>query len=203
MSLKGEIPKAFGGMCNLKTLDLSGNFLSGQPLDFIQNLFGCAKHSLEGLSFSQNQIMGSLPVSLGKLSNLESLYLGDNSLEGVISEAYFSKLTKLKSLYLSNTSLIFKISSDRIPPFQLSNINLQFCQLGPRFPKWLQTKKYYYSLDISNSRISDSLSNFNLVFSPQLEYMNLSYNQISGQIPNLSLEFTFSPIMEQNTAIFI
>ena len=139
MSLKGEIPKAFGGMCNLKTLDLSGNFLSRQLLDFIQNLSGCAKHSLEGLSFSQNQIMGSLPVSLGKLSNLESLYLGDNSLEGVISEAHFSKLTKLKSLYLSNTSLIFNISSDRIPPFQLSNINLQFCQLGPRFPKWLQT----------------------------------------------------------------
>ena len=95
MSLKGEIPKAFGGMCNLKTLDLSGNFLSRQLLDFIQNLSGCAKHSLEGLSFSQNQIMGSLPVSLGKLSNLESLYLGDNSLEGVISEAHFSKLTKL------------------------------------------------------------------------------------------------------------
>ena len=54
----------------------------------------------------------------------------------------------------------------------------------------------YYLLDISNSGISDSLSNFNLVFSPQLKYMNLSYNQISGQIPNLSLEFTFSPIVD-------
>ena len=54
----------------------------------------------------------------------------------------------------------------------------------------------YYLLDISNSGISDSLSNFNLVFSPQLKYMNLSYNQISGQIPKFSLEFTFSPIID-------
>ncbi|XP_050289382.1 receptor-like protein EIX2 isoform X1 [Quercus robur] len=75
-------------------------------------------------------------------------------------------------------------------------MDLRFCQLGPRFPKWLQTQKNYYLLDISNSRISDSLSNFNLVFSSQLEYMNLSYNQISGQIPNLSLEFTFPPIVD-------
>ena len=112
-------------MCNLKTFSLSGNSLSGQLLDFIQNLSGCANHSLEVLHLDQNQIMGSLPdlttfpslrqlrlhqnrlngtipESLGKQSNLVSLSLFDNSLEGVISDAHFSKLTKLKSLSLSN-----------------------------------------------------------------------------------------------------
>ncbi|XP_030970940.1 receptor-like protein EIX2 [Quercus lobata] len=215
---EGEIPKAFGGMCNLKTLSLPLNHLSGQ-LGFIHNSTHCANHSLEFLDLGQNQIMGSLPdlttfpsltfldlsqnrlngtipESLGKLSNLESLYLQGNSLEGVISDAHFSKLTKLKHLYLSNNLLNFNFSSDWVPPFQLNEINLRFCQLGPRFPKWLQTQKNYYWLDISNSAISDSLSNFNLVFPPQLGYMNLSYNQISGQIPNLSLEFTFPPIVD-------
>ena len=124
------------------------------------------------------------------------MYLQDNSLEGVISDTHFSKLTKLKSLYLSNNLLIFNFSSDWVPPFQLNEIYLRFCQLGPRFPKWLQTQKNYSLLDISNSGISDSLSNFNLVFPPQLEYMNLSYNQIRGQIPNLLSEFTFSPVVD-------
>ena len=116
---EGRIPKDFGGMCNLKMLSLSWNYLSRQLLDFILNLTKYANHSLEDLYLHHNQIMGSLldlttfpslrqllpnqnrlngtiPEILGKQSNLESLYLRDNSLEGVIFDVHFSKLTKLK-----------------------------------------------------------------------------------------------------------
>ncbi|KAK7857742.1 receptor-like protein EIX1 [Quercus suber] len=216
---EGGIPKTFGGVCNLKTLSLSRNNLRGQLLEFIQNLTECANHSIEALYLDWNHIVGSLPdltifpllrelrlsnnrlngtipESFGKLSNLESLYLGDNTLRGVISEHHFSKLTKLKKLYLSNTSLVFNLSSDWVPPFQLDKIYLTSCHLGSRFPKWLQTQKKLYWLDISNSGISDTISNFSWVFSPQLEYMDLSYNQITGQIANLSLEFYFPPAID-------
>ena len=142
-------------MCNLKTLFLSGNHLNGQ-LDFIQNLTRCANHSIE------------------------SLHLRDNPLEGVISEAHLSKLTKLKVLDLSNTLLVFNFNSDWVPPFQLKVIWLESCQLGPPFPKWLQTQKNLANLDISNSRILDTLSNSNWIFSSQLWFLNLSHNQISG-----------------------
>ncbi|XP_050290622.1 receptor-like protein EIX2 [Quercus robur] len=131
---EGEIPKAFGGMCNLKTLNLSRNYLSGQLLDFILNLTECGNHSLEVLNLKRNQILGSLldpttfpslrvlslsqnhlngaiPVSLGKLSNLEGLYLRHNSLEGVISKAHFSKLTKLKKIPTSPQLDTFNASS--------------------------------------------------------------------------------------------
>nr|XP_023879409.1 receptor-like protein EIX1 [Quercus suber] len=216
---EGEIPKAFGGMCNLKTLSLSWNYLNGQ-LDFIQNLTECANHSLEVLRLDGNQIMGSLPddlttflslgelslfrnhlngtipVSLGKLSNLEFLYLGDNPLKGVISEAHFSNLTQLKYLDLSNTKLVFNFSSDWSPPFQLDTIMMKSCQLGPRFPKWLQTQKNFHWLDISNSSISDTLSNSNWIFSSQVLLMNLSHNQLSGHVPNLSRDFSFFPILD-------
>ena len=169
-------------MCNLKTLSLQGNYLSGQLHDFSYKLTGCADHSLEVLYLGQNQIIGllpdlttfpslrvlslfqnhlngTIPVSLGKLSNLEFLFLQDNPLKGVIFEAYFSKFTKLKYLVLSNTLLVFNINSDWVPPFQLNTIELGSCQLGPRFPKWLQTQKNFYWFDISNSGISDTLSN--------------------------------------------
>nr|POF14826.1 putative lrr receptor-like serine/threonine-protein kinase [Quercus suber] len=93
--------------------------LSGQLLEFVHNLTGCANHSIEALYLDNNHIMGSfpdlttfsslkvlwlsnnqlsgtIPESLGKQSNLERLYIGGNPFEGVISEAHFSKLTKLK-----------------------------------------------------------------------------------------------------------
>ena len=118
-------------MCNLKTLSLSGNHLSGHLLDFNRNLIGCVKHSLETLYLDRNHLNGTIPVSLGKLSNLESLYLSNNPLEGVISEAHFPNLTKLKGLGLSNTQLVFNFSSNWVPPFQLKIVWLRSCQLVP------------------------------------------------------------------------
>ena len=209
---EGGIPKTFGDMCNLKTLSLSSNNLSGQLLRYIHNLTGCANHSIETLFLDDNQITGSLPdltmfpslrvlylqnnrlngtipENLGKQSMLEYLNLADNSLEGIISEAHFSKLTKLKSLdFAYNPSLVFKISSDWVPPFHLESISIQSCQLGPQFLNWLRTQKNYDSLDLSNTRISDTLYNSNWIFSSQVEYLNLSHNQVSGRIPNLSLK---------------
>ena len=205
-------------MCNLKTLSLLGNYFSKQLHDFIHNLNGCANHSLEVLFLDQDQIMGSLPdlttfpslrelslfqnhlsgtipVSLGKMSNLMSLSLYDNPLECVI-EAHFLELTKLKHLILSSTLLVFNFSSDWVPPFQLKTIGLGSCQLGPQFPKWLQTQKNFSWLDISKSKISDTLSNSNWIFSSPFWFMNLSYNKISGHVPNLSWEFSFFPIID-------
>ena len=222
VKFEGEIPKAFGGMCNLKTLSLSKNCLTGQLTDFIHNLTGCANHSIEALFLDRNQITGSLPdlttfpslrelrldqnrlngtipESLGKQSNLEILHLGSNSLEGVISEVHFSKLSNLKNLDLSNTSLVFNFSFDWVPQFQLDVIHFQSCQLGPRFPKWLQAQKSCYWIDISNSGISDNLSNLHWVFSSQIQFMNLSHNKITGQITDLSLEFNLPPMIDMRS----
>ena len=152
--------------------------------------------SLRVLSLFQNHLNGTIPVSLGKLSSLEFLFLQDNPLKGVIFEAYFSKLTKLKYLDFSYTLLVFDFNSNWVPPFHLENIVTRSCQLGPRFPKWLQTQKNLSRLDISNSKISDTLSNSNWIFSSQFLFMNLSHNQISGHVPNLSMEFSFFPVID-------
>uniref|UniRef100_A0A7N2LV12 Leucine-rich repeat-containing N-terminal plant-type domain-containing protein n=1 Tax=Quercus lobata TaxID=97700 RepID=A0A7N2LV12_QUELO len=215
---EGGIPKGIGGLCNLNTLSLSHNNLSGQLLEFVHNLTGCASHSIEGLyldnnhimgSFpdlttfpslrvlllSENQLSGTIPESLGKQFNLEILYIGGNPFEGVISEAHFLKLIKLKVFQIYRTSLIFNFSSNWVPPFQLDQLYMNTCQL-PHFPKWLQTQKNYYWLDLANSGISDALSNSYWIFPNQKFYMNLSDNQISGHIPNLSLESSFGSVID-------
>ncbi|XP_050289378.1 receptor-like protein EIX1 [Quercus robur] len=216
---EGGIPKSFSGMCNLKTLSLSRNNLSEQLLGIVHNLTRCANHSIEKLYLDYNNIMGSfpdlttfsslrvlwlsdnqlsgtIPESLGKQSNLESLYIGGNPFEGVISEAHFSKLTKLKVFQIYNSSLVFNFSSNWVPPFQLKQLYLVSCQLGFGLPKWLQTQKSYYWLDLSNSTILDSLSNSYWIFPNKKFYMNLSNNQISGHIPNLSLGSSFGSIID-------
>ncbi|XP_030970944.1 receptor-like protein EIX1 [Quercus lobata] len=216
---EGEIPKVFGGMCNWKTLSLSGNYLNGQLLDFIHNLARCANHSIEFLYLDHNQIMGSLPdlttlpslrelwlyknrlngtipESKGKQSNLETLYLGDNSLKGVISEVHFSKLTKLKYLYLSNTLLVFNINSNWVPPFQLEGIGLGF--LPTRSSSyddhaiWMyKGREYEYksilgllkSIDLSSNKLTGAIPS-EIVELNGLISLNLSRNLLIGKIPS-------------------
>jgi Leucine-rich repeat (LRR) protein len=67
-----------------------------------------------------NQLNGTIPVSLGHLSNLEELYISYNLFEGSVSDVFFSNLTKLKALDISSTNLLtLQVSSNWVPPFQL------------------------------------------------------------------------------------
>ncbi|XP_065633807.1 receptor-like protein EIX2 [Quercus suber] len=74
--------------------------------------------------------------------------------------------------------------------FQLDELYMNNCQL-PHFPKWLQTQKNYYWLDLAKSGISDTLANSYWIFPTHLHYIDLSGNKINGHIPNLLLESSF------------
>ena len=106
----------------LNYLDLSYNHLTGQIPEYLGNLA-----SLTILSLYGNRLNGTLPSRLWLLSNLEHLLIGNNSLEGTISEVHFNELSKLKSLDMSSTSLIFKVKSNWVPPFQLERMWMSSC----------------------------------------------------------------------------
>ncbi|XP_059629467.1 receptor-like protein EIX1 [Cornus florida] len=133
---------------------------------------------------------------------LEFLDVSSNSLEGTISEAHLSNLNNLQWLDLSSNSLALDFNSDWNPPFQLDGINLRSCRLGPRFPNWLQTQTNYSQLDISNSRISDIVPKKFWDLSPKLFYLNLSYNQLNGKVPDLSLKTVFYPVIDLSSNRF-
>lgn len=209
--LEGEIPKSLLGLCSLRELSLAANNLSGRLDEFVPTHSLCAEKSLERLSLSSNQIggfipdfskfsslqwldlsfnqlNGSLTDTIGQLSNLELLTLQQNYLQGVVSQAHFLKLSKLRTLDLSFNALIFNISRNWIPPFQLEDIRLVSCKLGPNFPEWLQSQKTYFELDISNAEISDTVPNWFWNLPPMLNILNISHNKLSGEIANLPLE---------------
>lgn len=114
------------------------------------------------------------------------LDLSSNSLAGVIKEGHFLNLSRLQYLNISENSLSFNLSSNWIPPFQLTELFAASCKFGHSFPKWLRTHRKLQSLDISKADILDSIPNWFWDMSPPLENMNLSFNQIHGMLPNLS-----------------
>ncbi|KAF9617834.1 hypothetical protein IFM89_039016 [Coptis chinensis] len=58
------------------------------------------------------------------------------------------------------------------------------CGVGPQFPEWLQTQKHLTTLIMLNASISDSIPSWFQNLSSTLSYIDLSSNQIHGEVPN-------------------
>ncbi|XP_009368629.2 receptor-like protein EIX2 [Pyrus x bretschneideri] len=110
--------------------------------------------------------------------------------------------------------LIFNVSYEWSPPFQLHTIYIINCSVGPDFPVWLQSQTELLDVTLSSTRISDSIpeewflnlsskvENLDLSHNqirvklqsqlkfPNLYYMDLSHNQFEGPLPLLSSHAT-------------
>ncbi|KAF8413162.1 hypothetical protein HHK36_001137 [Tetracentron sinense] len=181
--LTGHIPNWLGQFESLKRLYLYHNSLYGPVPSFLGNM-----SSLRRLSLYHNELNGTLPESLGQLSNLEMFDIHSNSLGGIITETHFAKLSKLKVLKMSLNSFVFKVNSSWIPPFQLKYLKMRSCNLGPRFPLWIRMQRSLSYLDFSNASISDSVPTWFWNLASSISYIDLSNNQIGGEISNIMLK---------------
>ncbi|GKC32033.1 receptor-like protein EIX2 [Tanacetum coccineum] len=179
--LSGTIPDSIGRLSMLEVLNLLGNQLNGSLPDSIGRL-----SLLKRLDLASNQFSGSLPNSLGQLSKLEALDFSSNFLTGVVSETHFVKLVRLKYLIGSGNNLILRPRLAKwIPPFQLKRLYLNSWSLGPQFPLWLQSQRDLEDLDISNTNISSPIPESFWRSVPNLEYLDMSKNQMQCTL-NLS-----------------
>ncbi|KAL6312452.1 hypothetical protein AAG906_021668 [Vitis piasezkii] len=197
-----------GPLPELGYLDLSWNQLVGRLPERLSHrkltYLDLSHNKLQGpilISLGSNELNGSLPVSFGQLSELVKLDVSLNRMTGILSEEHFSKLSKLKELWINgNSGLVLNVSSTWVPPFQVTNLSMASCNLGPSFPNWLRTQKEVFFLDLSNASISGFIPKWfwNISLNhrlsgelpssfqnlSRLELLDLSYNQLSGKVPS-------------------
>ncbi|KAL7253616.1 hypothetical protein ACSBR1_008033 [Camellia fascicularis] len=195
--LHGHLPDELGQIKNLTNLSLQNNYISGPIPMSIGRL-----SSLIGLDLSNNNLNGTLPKSLGQLENLELLFISHNLLEGVVSEIHFVNLTRIQILEANGNNLTLKASDGWVPPFQIGSLRLTSWQLGPQFPLWLQSQRKLFALDIANTGISDSIPTWFSPISFQLEYLNLSCNQIHGEVRRILEVGSFASVIDLSSNNF-
>ncbi|XP_021902396.1 probable leucine-rich repeat receptor-like protein kinase At1g35710 [Carica papaya] len=194
--LGGLLPDSLGHIKNLKYLGLMKNFFVDSIPESIGNL-----SSLQEFYLSENAMRGRIPPNLGQLSSLVYLDLKRNRWHGVITEAHFANLTSLKELSLNqesrNITLVFNLSSEWIPPFKLTYINLHSCLVGPNFPEWLRNQNKLQSVAIWNAGISGKIPDWFWKLDLTLDVLDFSYNNLTGTIPN-DIKFNLQGIVFLN-----
>jgi Leucine-rich repeat (LRR) protein len=183
--LNGNIPDSLFSLPSLQMLDLSYNQFSGQLKEFSN-----ASSFLEYLFLDNNHLEGPIPMSISELHGLKELSLGSNKFNNTMNLSVIQQLKNLSSLDLSHTSLLseyndFNFSLSSVP---LNELILASCKLK-KIPDFLRNQLYLYYLDLSHNQIFGEMPNW-IWKLPNLGQLDLSYNflmTLEGPILNVSL----------------
>ncbi|KAG6769665.1 hypothetical protein POTOM_025325 [Populus tomentosa] len=175
--LTGSIPREIGSLSSLKLLLLNGNKLSGSLPDELGYL-----SKLDRLQVDQNNISGPLPKSFANMSSVRHLHLNNNSISGQIPPE-LHKLSTLFHLLLDNNNL-----SGYLPPelskfpemriIQLDNNNFN----GSGIPATYGNLSRLAKLSLRNCSLHGAIPDLSSI--PNLYYLDLSENNLSGSIPS-------------------
>ncbi|KAF2284787.1 hypothetical protein GH714_030394 [Hevea brasiliensis] len=213
--LQGEFPVGIFQLPNLKILDLSENtdlkvsqgrfhthsvtfaslfILTSQIITLAQvffilldwqsnqdHYFATSRSQLDSLALSSNELQGSIPSNVSRLKNLEGLDLHSNNLVGSVDLSAFLQLKKLSIFILSFNSLtlITKNSTTASTP-NFDVLGLASCNLAG-FPRFLHSQDQLEFLDLSSNNIQGKIPSWMCGISTNyLDYLNLSHNLLSG-----------------------
>ncbi|KAI8558034.1 hypothetical protein RHMOL_Rhmol04G0056900 [Rhododendron molle] len=185
--LQGTLPPELVRLTHLEDIDLSRNYLNGT----IPPEWGSMK--LVNISLEFNQLSGPIPPELGSLPRLWKLHLTSNYFTGELPKE-LAKLTTLKDLDIQSSGLdgpippgiglLTKLSDLRIsdlngsqasfPPLNnltsLKNLFLRSCNINGTLPEYLGTMT-------------------------KLKILDLSFNNLSGEIPSNFIDQTTIEMM--------
>ncbi len=179
--LDRELLTAFFNATDGPNWSNSDNWLTDAPLDQWHGVTVDGNGRVIALNFYENQLSGPIPAELGKLNNLQELYLNYNLLSGPIP-VELGNLTNLLILHLVGNQLSGPI------PVELGNINyLQDLSLGDNLlsgpipvelGKLNNLQELWLNSNLLSGPIPVELGNINY-----LQELWLGSNLLSGPIP--------------------
>ncbi|XP_020874091.1 receptor like protein 30-like [Arabidopsis lyrata subsp. lyrata] len=201
-SFSGTIPSSLFMIPSLTYLDLGTNDFSG-PFE-IGNISSLS--NLQQLYIGENNFNGPIPGSISKLVGLSALSLSFWDVGGgIVDFSIFLHLKSLRSLnlaYLNTRSMVdlscfshlmlleldlsgndLKISSTLHFPSPMYTLILSSCNIS-EFPKFLQNQTSLEYLDISANQIEGQVPDW-LWSLPKLRKVNISQNSFSGELTML------------------
>ncbi|XP_023525944.1 probable LRR receptor-like serine/threonine-protein kinase At1g53440 [Cucurbita pepo subsp. pepo] len=201
--LSGQIPPEIGDITSLEELVLADNQIGGNLPASLGKL-----SRLSRILLSSNNITGAIPKSFGNLRNLTEFRMDGTNISGKIPD-FIGNWTNLKILYLQGTSLEnpipaaiseLKHLTDLIisdlqgPQISFPNLTqmtslqtliLRNCLIEGRIPEYIGQFNVLRILDLSFNRLSGSIPKTfeNLLLVHKVQFMFLTNNSLSGQVP--------------------
>ncbi|XP_050114176.1 receptor-like protein 6 isoform X4 [Malus sylvestris] len=181
--LNGTIPPSVFSLPMLQKLQLSNNQFSGR-------LHGSANISvLDTLDLSSNKLEGLIPMSIFNFRELKILLLSSNNFSGSFPLNSLQQLRNLSKLDLSYSSLSinYNSSSSSFSSYpRITTLKLASGKLGV-FPDFLRNQSQLVYLDLSVNQIHGEIPNWIWKLS-SLRQLNLSCNSLVNlQSPFLNL----------------
>uniref|UniRef100_A0A0D9WRL4 Receptor kinase-like protein Xa21 n=1 Tax=Leersia perrieri TaxID=77586 RepID=A0A0D9WRL4_9ORYZ len=202
--LTGLIP-LFGSLPNLKALDISTNMLEAGEWSFLASLSNCTSleiltvhsnnlqgnlpryignlsNSLQVLSLTQNKLSGPIPLEIGNLKNLTVLSMDYNLFRDSIP-ATIVNLRKLVVLSIAQNKLSGQLPDAMGNLVQLNELSLDGNNFSGHIPPSIGHCSHLEKLNLSHYSLFGNIPRELFKISSLSQYLDLSYNHLSGEIP--------------------
>ncbi|XP_027939817.1 probable LRR receptor-like serine/threonine-protein kinase At3g47570 [Vigna unguiculata] len=186
INLHGEIPTQIGRLKRLQVLDLSHNGLNGQIPVHLSN---CTK--LEMINLLYNKLTGKVPswFGSGSMTRLNKLLLGVNNLVGTIPPS-LGNLSSLQNIFLARNHLVGSIPHVLGRLSNLKIVNLALNSLSGVVPDSLYNLSNIQILALANNQLSGILPSKMQLGFPNLQAFLFGANQFSGTFPSSVFNIT-------------
>ncbi len=157
------------------------NWLSELPAGEWYGVNTNANGRVNSIDLQSNQLSGSIPSSIGRLSDLDTFWVPLNQLQGSIPTS-IGNLSKLDDLDLRFNQLTGSIPSSIGNLDKLVELALKGNQLTGSIPSSFGNMSFLGLLDISHNRLTGSIPSS--LGRGRIAFFNFNDNMLSGSLPS-------------------